>query len=61
MTSVARHDGVDERVAAAVHVVELGLGDRVVDVDRGEEQLALALHHLVEPVHARGGLLGDAA
>ena len=33
-------DAVDQRVAAAVLVVELGLGDRVVDVDRREEQLA---------------------
>ena len=34
-------DAVDERVAAAVEVVELGLGDRVVDVDGREQQLAL--------------------
>ena len=52
-------DAVDERVAAAVEVVELRLRDRVVDVDRREQQRA-ALHHLVEPVHAGGGLLGDA-
>ena len=52
-------DAVDQRVAAAVLVVELRLGDRVVDVDGGEEQRAL-LHHVVEPVHAGGGLLGDA-
>ena len=31
-------DAVDERVAAAVEVVELRLRDRVVDVDRREEQ-----------------------
>ena len=35
-------DAVDQRVAAAVEVVELRLGDRVVDVDRREEQLALS-------------------
>ena len=35
-------DAVDQRVAAAVLVVELRLGDRVVDVDRREEQRALA-------------------
>ena len=29
-------DAVDQRLAAAVEVVELGLGDRVVDVDRRE-------------------------
>ena len=52
-------DAVDERVAAAVLVVELRLGDRVVDVDGREEQRAL-LHHVVETQHAGGGLLGDA-
>ena len=52
-------DAVDQRVAAAVEVVELRLGDRVVDVDRREQQLA-GLGHLVEPVHAGRGLLGDA-
>ena len=46
-------------LAAAVEVVELRLGDAVVDVDGGPQQRALLLH-LVEPVHARGGLLGDA-
>ena len=52
-------DAVDERVAAAVEVVELRLGHRVVDVD-GREQQMPGLLHLVEPVHAGGGLLGDA-
>ena len=52
-------DAVDQRVAAAVEVVELGLGDRVVDVD-GREQQRAGLEHLVEAVHAGGGLLGDA-
>ena len=52
-------DAVDQRVPAAVEVVELGLRDRVVHVDRREQQLA-RLDHLVEPVHAGRGLLGDA-
>ena len=52
-------DAVDERVAAAVLVVELALGDRVVDVDRREEQRA-RLVHLVETVDARRRLLGHA-
>ncbi len=52
-------DPVHQRVPAAVLVVELGLGDRVVHVDGGEEQLPVALH-LVEPVDAGGGLLGHA-
>ena len=53
-------DAVEERFAAAVEVVELGLGDRVVDVDRRKAQFA-ALLHLVEAMHAGGGLFGDAA
>ena len=53
-------DAVDEGMAAAVLVVELRLGHRVVDVDRREEQLAVALH-LVEPMDAGRRLLGDAA
>ena len=52
-------DAVDERVAAAVEVVELRLRDRVVDVDRREQQVA-GLLHLVEPVDAGRRLLGDA-
>ena len=50
---------VDQGVAAAVKVVELRLGDRIVDVDRGEQQPA-GLGQLVKPVHAGGRLLGDA-
>ena len=46
-------DAVGQRFAAAVEVVELALGDRVVDVDRRHLQLA-ALVHLVEPMDARG-------
>ena len=52
-------DAVDQRLAAPVHVVKLGLGNRVVDVDGGDEQLAL-LEHLVQVVHPSGGLLRDA-
>ena len=52
-------DAVGQRFAAAVEVVELGLGHRVVDVDGREEQLAFGFQ-LVEAVHAGGGLLGDA-
>ena len=44
-----------QRVANAVLVVELGLGDRVIDVDCRKQQFA-ALVKLVEAVHARGGL-----
>mgnify|MGYP001176221227 CR=1 FL=1 len=52
-------DGVVERVTATVLVVVLALGDRVVDVHRRHFQGAL-LEHLVEAVHAGGGLFGDA-
>ena len=51
-------EAVDQRVPAAVDVVELRLGDRVVDVDRREEQRAVRLA-LIEADHAGGGLLGD--
>ena len=45
-------DAVDERVAAAVEVVELRLRHRVVDVDRREQERAL-LGHLVEAARRR--------
>jgi hypothetical protein len=51
-------DSIDQRLSAAVQVVELGLGDGVVDVDGGNQQLAV-LEHAVEVVDAGGGLLGD--
>ena len=55
----AAADGIHQQLAAAVLVVELGLGDAVVDVDRREGQLALLLQ-LIEAVHAGGGLFRDA-
>ncbi|KUI61723.1 hypothetical protein VP1G_11265 [Cytospora mali] len=51
-------DTVNERLTAAVKVVKLGLGDGVVDVDGGDEQLAV-LEHAVQVVNTGGGLLGD--
>ena len=51
-------DTIDEGLAATVKVVKLGLGDRVVDVDGWNKELAL-LEHLVEVVYAGGGLLGN--
>lgn len=51
-------DTVNEGLTATVQVVELGLGDTVVDVDGGDLQLAL-LHHLVQVVDTGGGLLRD--
>ena len=52
-------DAVDQRVPGAVLVVELGLGHRVVDVDRREGQVT-GRGELVQPQHAGGGLLGHA-
>jgi hypothetical protein len=53
-------DSVNERFSASVEVVELGLGDGVVDVDgRAEETVVLVLEHAVEVVDTSGGLLGD--
>ena len=55
----AAADAVDQRLAAAVEVVELRLGDGVVDVDGGPQQRA-GLLHVVETMHAGGGLFRDA-
>ncbi len=52
-------DAIHQGFAATVEVVELALGDRVVDVDGREGQLA-ALLQLIETGHTRGGFLGDA-
>ena len=52
-------DAIDQRLAAAVQVVELALGDRVVHVDGAEHQRALGRHFL-EAVHAGGGFFGHA-
>jgi hypothetical protein len=49
---------IGQGVLAAVQVVELGLGDGVVHVDGGEQQLVLGGHG-VQSVHAGGGLLRD--
>lgn len=51
-------DTVDERLTASVQVVELGLGNGVVDVDGRDQELAL-LEHTVEVVDTGGGLLRD--
>jgi hypothetical protein len=50
-------DTVDKGFTAAVEVVELGLGDRVVDVDGWDLESALT-HHLVQVVDTSSGLLG---
>ncbi len=52
-------DAVRQALAAAIEIVEFRLGDAVVHVDGGEGERARLLH-LVEAVHARGRLLGDA-
>ena len=52
-------DAVDERVADAVQVVELRLGNRVVDVDCREQQRAL-VGHRCQAVHAGRGLFAHA-
>jgi hypothetical protein len=51
-------DTVDQRLTASVQVVELRLGDGVVNVDRGHKELAL-LKHLVQVVDTSRSLLGD--
>ena len=56
----AAANAVDQRLAAAIEIVELRFGHAVVDVDRRPQQRALLLH-LVEPVNAGRGFLGHAA
>jgi hypothetical protein len=51
-------DTVDKGLTAAVKVVELGLGDGVVDVDGGDKELVVT-EHAVEVVDTGGGLLRD--
>jgi hypothetical protein len=51
-------DTVQKGLAATIQVVELGLGDGVVNVDSGELQSTL-LHTLVQTVNTSGGLLGQ--
>ena len=51
-------DAVRERFAAAVEIVELRLGDGVVDVDGRDEQLA-RFEHLVKAMDAGGGFFAD--
>src|SRR5690625_2269137 len=46
-------------MADAIAVIELRLGDRVVDVDGREEQFAL-FKHLPQAQDSRGGLFRDA-
>jgi len=53
-------DAVDEGVAAAVEVVELGLGHGIVHVD-GRELEAAGLGHLVQAMHAGSGFFRNAA
>ena len=52
-------DRVVQAVPATVAVVVLGLGDRVVDVQRRHPQLS-GRHQRVQAMHAGGGLLADA-
>lgn len=51
-------NAVHEGFAAAVYVVEFALRDGVVYIDGGKQQPAV-FDHLVEPVDACGGLLGN--
>ena len=52
------HDTIGKRVLASVQVIELGLGDGVVDVEGGEKKRS-GLFHGVQTVDTSGGLFGD--
>ena len=56
----AAANSVDQRFLAAIFVVELRLGDRIVHIDRRERQLA-GLAQFIKTMHAGRGFLGDAA
>lgn len=51
-------DTVDEGLAAAIVVVELALGDRIIDIDGSDLELAISMH-AVEVVNTSSGLLGE--
>ena len=53
-------DAVGQGLAAAVKVVEFGLGHGVIDVD-GREKQFFGGFELIQPVDAGGGFLGNAA
>jgi len=52
------HETIRKRVLASIDVIELLLGDGVVNVNGSEEELSLG-GHLVKSVNTGGGLLGD--
>src|SRR5690554_4181711 len=52
-------DGVIERVAAAILVVILGLGDGIIDVNCRYLECPVT-QHLLQAMHASGRLFGDA-
>jgi len=53
-------DSIGQRLAAAVQIVELGFGDRIVHVDGGYQQRA-GLLHLIKAVHAGSCFFGNTA
>ena len=52
-------DTIDQRFAASVVVIEFGLCDGIVDVDRGNLEFTIT-EHLVQVVNTGSGLLGQA-
>src|SRR5579859_81113 len=52
-------DGVDEGFFTTVFVVKFGLGDGVVDVERGDGEGSL-FHALIQAVNTGGGLFAEA-
>jgi hypothetical protein len=52
------HETIGKRVSATINVVELLLGDAIVNVDSLEEEFT-SLSHLFESKNTSGGLFGD--
>lgn len=51
-------DAIDQALSAPVQVVELGLRDRIIDVDGGHKQF-FVLEHTVQMVNTSSRLLAD--
>ena len=52
------HKTIRKGVSASINIIELGLGDTVVNVNGLDQKLTLG-GHLVKSVYTSGGLLGD--
>ena len=52
------HNTIWKRVSASIDIIELRLGDAIIDIDGLDQEFSLE-RHLIESVDTGGGLLGD--